>query len=113
MTDLTTQLTKLINAATNRPDRPHTAHGNHQFYYDCAICSGKAEEIAAALTPGIQNLIGTAAAEALQAAATAWDQADEDGSIGEFANEHYRAGQNLPSLWLHHRAAELASGGAE
>lgn len=61
MTDLTTRLAELINAATNRPERPHTAHGNHQFYYDCAICSGNAEEIAAALAPGIQNLITEAA----------------------------------------------------
>lgn len=72
-TDLTEQLTALINASTDRPDRPHTAHGNHQFYYDCAICSGKAEEIAAALAPGIERLLAEQAeriALAIEEAAT-------------------------------------------
>jgi len=52
----------------------------------------------------------TVKAEALQEAAADWDRADQDGSIGDFADKHYRAGQNLPSLWLHHRADALLNG---
>lgn len=63
----------------------------------------------AVIASGMFRSVDEVKAETLQEAAAAWDQADADGSIGDFADVHYRAGQNLPSLWLHHRADALTA----
>jgi transposase-like protein len=68
-------------------------------------CLGHADALLAA---GVFRDEAEVKAEALREAAEAWDQADRDGSIGAFADKHYSAGHNLPSLWLHHRAEEAA-----